>query len=68
MTQFNLDCPYCQAVIEIAWEQESALWICDFCEHTFWVRRRTVALEQSERMIEEFYGVRMKVGGCCGGG
>lgn len=56
--EFSVQCPYCHEQVEIAWETPSAAWICDFCEHTFWVRLNQEGVYQ---------GVKMKVhNGCCG--
>jgi hypothetical protein len=57
--EFSVQCPYCHEQIEIYWEVPSAAHICDFCEHTFWIRPNSNGV---------YEGFRMKVSGCCGGG
>lgn len=70
MESIDITCPYCLEAIVIVWDVPNAAWVCEYCDHTFWVRRGGHIVYQTAQGETEWrdgwYTAKMKVSGCCG--
>ena len=70
MESIHVTCPYCLEEIMITWEIPNAAWVCEHCDHTFWVRHGEHVVPRmtpGETILRNgWYTAKMKVSGCCG--